>query len=219
MSPCFRIAGRLALAPTCLYVILYFFRRRRPCPTATRSASRKRSGFHRSMEKHAAFALRFFRESRPRISGFTLGRETRAGATRCAAFPESFFHVDVGTSTLTPTMSLWLSLPRMWWGVVDECGGGFGLITPPRPPPPVVLPAAAFASLCLGGAFAPGFALRARATAHGLGRFLGTCRDGSARSDAVRDVSVWRGAEKGAIWGGVDVANDNRQDSSHLRLA
>ena len=32
------------------------------------------------------------------------------------------------------------------------------------------------------------------------------------------DVSVWRGAEKSASWGGVDVARDNRQDSNPLRL-
>jgi len=44
-------------------------------------------------------------------------------------------------------------------------GACCGLITPPRPPPPVILPGAAFASLCLAGAFAPGFALRARAAA------------------------------------------------------
>ncbi len=27
----------------------------------------------------------------------------------------------------------------------------------------------------------------------------------------------WRDAEKSAIWGGVDVASDNRQDSKHAR--
>ncbi len=47
--------------------------------------------------------------------------------------------------------------------------GGYGLIEPPRPPPPVILPGAAFALLRLAGAFAPGFALRARAAAGGWG--------------------------------------------------
>ena len=75
-----------------------------------------------------------------------------------------------------------------------------------RPPPPVVLPGAAFALLCLAGAFAPGFALRTRAAACRFGKVGGL-------------VSVRRGAEKGAIWGGVDVASDNRQDSNQPRLA
>ena len=35
----------------------------------------------------------------------------------------------------------------------------------------------------------------------------------------VLDIYVWRGAEKGAIWGGVDVASDNLHASSHRRLA
>ncbi len=33
------------------------------------------------------------------------------------------------------------------------------------------------------------------------------------------NVDVWRGPEKGAIWGGVDVASANLQDSNHRRLA
>ena len=88
-------------------------------------------------------------------------------------------------------------------------GWGVGLVVwfgyTARPPPPVILPAAAGAALRLGGA------LR-RASPFGLAlpRVFGKF---------VVHVSVWRGAEKGAIWGGVDVASDNRQDSNHPRLA
>ena len=69
---------------------------------------------------------------------------------------------------------VWLrrALPWMLGRVVGGLAGGFGLSYTARPPPPVILPAAAVASLCLGGAFAPGFALRARATAHVLGDML-----------------------------------------------
>ena len=41
---------------------------------------------------------------------------------------------------------------RGCWGVGLGWVGWYGLFTPPRPPPPVILPGAAFASLCLAGA-------------------------------------------------------------------
>jgi hypothetical protein len=57
-------------------------------------------------------------------------------------------------------------------GEVKDVAGAlawFGFNYTTRPPPPVILPAAAIASLCLGGAFAPGFALRARTAVGGMG--------------------------------------------------
>ncbi len=66
-----------------------------------------------------------------------------------------------------------LALPRVLGGQVLGWVGGYGLFTPPRPPPPVILPGAAVASLRLAGAFAPGFALRARAAAGVGGSGLG----------------------------------------------
>ena len=54
---------------------------------------------------------------------------------------------------------LWLPRVRWWaWGLVR-----FSYTA--RPPPPVILPGAAFALLCLAGAFAPCFAVPARAAA------------------------------------------------------
>jgi len=58
-------------------------------------------------------------------------------------------------------------------GELPDLGPGSVLLHPTRPPPPVILPAAPCASLGLGGAFAPGFALRARTTVHVLR--AGTC--------------------------------------------
>ena len=104
------------------------------------------------------------------------------------------------------------------WGAGVGWAAWYGLFAPPRPPPPVILPGAAFASLCLAGAFAPGFALRARAAAGGLGRFSGTCLDGSVRRYAVRNISEWRGAAERDV-GVRRRVSDNRQDSNHPRLA
>jgi hypothetical protein len=66
-----------------------------------------------------------------------------------------------------------------------------------RPPPPVVLPAAPGALLGLGGAFAPGFALRARATAHVLAAVPAKPR-GKREAFPLRGVSASASASVGA---------------------
>ena len=99
------------------------------------------------------------------------------------------------------------------------CGGGdcwkWGVVRfsyTARPPPPVILPGAAFALLCLAGAFAPCFALRARAAA--------CCLRGGVSGPSLYVFGYeWRGSEKGATWGGVDAASANPQDSNQHGLA
>ena len=78
------------------------------------------------------------------------------------------------------------------WGAGVGWAGWYGLIEPPRPPPPVILPGAAFAALCLAGAFGAGLRPAGSRCRLPVGKVGGP-------------VSVWRGAEKSAIWGGVDV--------------
>ena len=46
-----------------------------------------------------------------------------------------------------------------------------------------------------------------------------TSREHPYASLFAMHVYVWRGSEKGAIWGGVDVASANLQNSNHRRLA
>ncbi len=81
---------------------------------------------------------------------------------------------------------------RRCWGAGVGWVGWYGLLTPPRPPPPVILPGAAFASLCLAGA-------SRRASPFGL------ALPPAGGGEVWAPVSVWRGAEKTASWGGVDV--------------
>ena len=77
-----------------------------------------------------------------------------------------------------------------------------GRRVPPQPPPhyrlppPVILPGAAFASLCLAGA-------SRRASPFGLA--LPPAVLGGCFGAALPNEYEWRGAEKVAIWGGVDV--------------
>ena len=76
------------------------------------------------------------------------------------------------------------------WGV-GGCGN-WGVVRfsyTARPPPPVILPGAAFALLCLAGAFAPGFAVPARAAA--------CCLMGRAAVSHFFAIGYeWRGAAK-----------------------
>ncbi len=89
---------------------------------------------------------------------------------------------------------------RGCWGAGVGWVAWYGLVTPPRPPPPVVLPGAAVAALRLAGAFAPGFALRARATAcHWGARFA---------------LSPYGGARKKPVMGWSRRVSDNLQDSN-----
>ena len=92
-----------------------------------------------------------------------------------------------------------------WGGGSVGWVGWYGLIEPPRPPPPVILPGAAFASLCLAGA------LR-RASPFGLAL-------PPAGWEGCGSCLRTEGRGKNPSWGGVDVTSDNRQDSNPLRLA
>ena len=74
-----------------------------------------------------------------------------------------------------------------------------------RPPPPVILPAAPFASLWLGGALRRLRPLGSRCRACLVGGFPSW-------------VLTCGGAVRGAMWGFGGVASDNRQDSNHRRL-
>jgi len=105
-----------------------------------------------------------------------------------------------------------LALPRVLAGRGCWVGGMLWFDYTARPPPPVILPGAAGASHCLAGAFAPGFAVPARAAACCL---IG----GVSVPHFYAPGYEWRGAEKGAMWGGVDAACANPQDSSHRGLA
>ncbi len=95
---------------------------------------------------------------------------------------------------------------RGCWGAGLGWVGWYGLITPPRPPPPVILPGAAFASLCLAGAFGAGLRPSGSRCRLPVGKVLASCLRMEGRG-------------KNPSWGGVDVTSDNRQDSNHPRLA
>ena len=83
--------------------------------------------------------------------------------------------------------------------------------TPTRAPTPTRNPpSAAFASLCLGGALAPGFALRARG--------FRACLTGGCWGMVLCE-SPYIGARKNALGVVGGVRSANRQDSNHLRLA
>ncbi len=77
--------------------------------------------------------------------------------------------------------------------------------TPNRNPP-----SAPIASLGLGGAFAPGFALRARAAAHVFPRVARARLRASRRTEGIVGPRCGVGATS---------ASDNRQDCNHPRLA
>ena len=59
MSLCFRIAEGLALAPTCLYVILCFIHSRRRCAKIAWKVSREDCAFRRLAETGATLVLHF----------------------------------------------------------------------------------------------------------------------------------------------------------------
>ena len=99
----------------------------------------------------------------------------------------------------------------MWWGGLLSLGPR--QVQLHRPPTPTRNPPWRGIRCALPcRRVAPGFAVPARAAA--------CCLVGGAPVPRVYTNGYeWRGAEKSAIWGGVDVASDNLQDSSHRRLA
>ena len=103
-----------------------------------------------------------------------------AGASRRASpFGLALPRVDGGRRRVPVPPARRARVPRVDGAVPCQCrsacasvGVSVSFSYTARPPPPVILPGAAFALLCLAGAFAPGFALRARAAACRWGRLV-----------------------------------------------